>query len=141
MDWAEVVARLERTGHVVDGEDDWRGLIFEREDGGRQRVAVKRSQDGSRVVVMCQVCAVRHIDPVEALRYNSVVDNWSLSVEDGVYVLRSPLLLPTLPEAELDQIIAAQRAEATRIRQRQIPDTLSDAAQKLCVSTFAHWSG
>jgi hypothetical protein len=141
MTWQEVVAALRCSGHWVDGEDDWCGLILDLGGGRRQRMTVKRGGDGVSVVLAAQVSAERHILALEALRYNHLAEQWALGLEQGVYVLGRALSLTTLALADLAIVLAALASEATRIQRRQVGAAWSDAEMALCLHTFAHWSG
>src|SRR6516164_6795212 len=115
MTWDAIVACVQRAGLFSRGEDDWCGLLIDAGEARPRRVTIKRCADSVHVIVAAQVCAIRHINPYEALRYNYVSDDWSLGIEGDVYVLARALALALLDEAQLAAGLATTVAEATRI--------------------------
>jgi hypothetical protein len=137
MQWSDVVAQLRRSSSLVQAEPHYCGLMLER-DGRRQRVLVHRALRGAAMTISAQVCASRHISPLQALEYNGTSAPWALGLLNEAFILRRTLALASLSESDMDGEIDAIATEAARLHQLHVTAT-TEAQHELSAQLFSHW--
>ncbi len=136
--WDDVQAWLRARFRIVRDEPTWCGWSVEI-GGAPQPLLVKvtEGQGPLQLILAGRVCDRRAIDPVEALRYNSVADAGSLVLEGETYLLRVLLPLAVATLAQLAQSLDALAVESARLRTLQQSPESRPAASRVC---FAHLS-
>ena len=120
MTWTEVVELLRAELGIAVEHGRWCGLVLAL-DGEAQRVMATRAADGASIIVSAPVASLRHIDPLEALQYNRVAEQWSLGLDGDVYVLEQSLALCSLDERALVGCVHAAARHALRLRRARVP--------------------
>src|SRR5262245_22490336 len=91
--WDDVQRWLRSGISLLRDEPTWCGWVLDV--GGAQQILVVKVTEGNgppQLIIAGRVCERRLIEPVEALRYNSVADAGALVLEGETYLLRT--LLP-----------------------------------------------